>query len=225
MKILIVEDDREIANNLKELLKREGYVSTVVESLREAKEEIESLEYDCVILDRGLSDGDGITLVQHMERERITTPVLVLTAKNNPRELVEGLDLGADDYLGKPFRMEELLARVRVLIRRGGVEKTRPILKAADLSINTNNMTINRGNKDIELTPKEYAMLHYLMMNKNKAIDRMTLLTHVWGDEIDLFSNTVDVHIRYLRKKIDEGHKKKLIKTVRGKGYMLCDEN
>ncbi|KKU49345.1 MAG: Two component transcriptional regulator, winged helix family [Candidatus Woesebacteria bacterium GW2011_GWF2_46_8] len=223
MRILLVEDDPKILDDLARLLTENGYVVDKQSTLEGAIDQATSSEHDCIVLDRGLPDGDGLELVKTLQEEDIKTPVLVLTAKNSAKELVKGLDIGADDYLGKPFGIDELLARIRGLIRRGGSDKTLPVLSALDLELDTNTTTVKRAGKMIALSPKEYAMLHYLLVNKNRTIDRIDLLTHVWGDEIDLFSNTVDVHVRYLRRKIDDKHAKKLIRTVRGKGYMLCE--
>jgi DNA-binding response OmpR family regulator len=147
----------------------------------------------------------------------------MLTAKVQVENIVSGLESGADDYLTKPFSMDVLLARIKVLIRRVNTKPLAPIIKMGDMALDTNKRTVMRGKEYIELAPKEYVLLEYLIMHKCKAIDRMEIMEHVWGETIDEFSNTVDVHIRYLRKKIDEPYGTNLIKTIKNKGYMICE--
>ncbi|MBI5123056.1 response regulator transcription factor, partial [Candidatus Roizmanbacteria bacterium] len=155
-------------------------------------------------------------------RKKNTTPVIMLTAKSQLENKIEGLNVGADDYLTKPFEGKELLARIKALIRRQSGKTQSPLIKINRLEINTNTTAVKLNGNIISLAPKEYALLEYLAVNNGKVIDRMTLLHHVWGEDIDEFSNTVDVHIRYLRQKIDDDQVKKLIRTVKNKGYMLC---
>ena len=217
MKILLVEDEELIAKNIKVLLKRRGIAVDVAENIEEGYVKTIDEDYDCIILDRGLPDGDGISLIQKIRDEKIIVPVLVLTAKGENEDVAFGLNIGADDYLAKPFDIEVLTARIKALIRRGDKIPNSPVIIVGDLEINTSMASVLIGGKIIDLSPKEYSILEYLALNPNKVIDRLTLLTHAWGEEVDLFSNTVDVHIKYLRNKIGNI----TIKTVRGKGYML----
>lgn len=224
MRLLVVEDDLTIAANLIKILSKNSFSVDSATHIKTAFDKAITDDYDCLILDRNLPDGDGLTLIPALRQEKIYTPILILTARNQPQETVEGLNIGADDYLVKPFRLEELLARVRALIRRGKRIPSSPSIKIGDLKLNINQQQVIRQGKNINLSPREYAILEYLCLHPCQVIDRVTLMTHAWGEEIDLFSNTVDVHIRYLRRKIDVGKKLKLIKTVRGKGYMVCPE-
>jgi len=222
MHILIVEDDKRITSNIEKILIAQGYQVTTSynaeEGLYLAKEE----KYDAVILDWMLPDESGIKLCEKLRTQHNPTPILMLTAKSQLEDKVEGLTSGADDYLTKPFAKEELLARIKALIRRSLKTEGSPLIEIADLKINTNTAQVTRAGKNINLAPREYDLLEYLAQHKNCIIDRMTLLHHVWGEDIDPFSNTVDVHIRYLRKKIDQGFVRSLIKTVKNKGYMIC---
>lgn len=222
MRILLVEDDSLIAKNIIIFLKRKGYSIDLSKTIEDAYGKATTEEYDLVILDRGLPDGDGLTLIKKIRDEEIHIPVLVLTARNEDTDIVEGLNLGADDYLSKPFDMEVLTARIKALSRRLNKIPLKPIIEINDLVINLNSAEVKRNNNIIKLSPREYAILEYMAIHPNQVIDRMTLLAHAWDETVDLFSNTVDVHIKYLRNKIDEGYKTKLIKTVRGKGYMIC---
>ena len=181
-------------------------------------------EYDLVIIDRGLPDGDGVVLVRRLRGEDNAVLILLLTARGQAEDVVEGLNAGADDYLIKPFRFSELDARIRALLRRVTPSPVQPVIVLADLTIDTNSRTVRRRNTSIPLAPKEYALLEYLARNKGVAMERMNILEHVWNEHTDEFSQTVDVHIRYLRKKIDDTYKKKLIRTVKGKGYMRSEE-
>lgn len=222
MRILLVEDDPELSANLKAILTRLSFAVDGASHWHDAYERAVAEPYDCIVLDRGLPDGDGLELVTKLRQENISAPVLVLTAKAQTGDLVSGLNSGADDYLTKPFKLEELTARIRALTRRAKRIPVKPVLTVADLTVDTNTRAVSRNQRKISLSPKEYAVLEYLALHSCQAIDRMTLLEHAWGETIDLFSNTVDVHIRYLRQKIDRGHRHQLIRTVRGKGYMLC---
>ncbi|QQG41316.1 MAG: response regulator transcription factor [Candidatus Woesebacteria bacterium] len=223
MRLLLLEDDTIIAANIKSLLKGQGYAVDLAETIEEADLKISDNEYDCLILDRKLPDGEGLDLVKKLRVQNYKTPILILTARNQNYDQIEGLNVGADDYLAKPFDIDVLSARIRTLIRRGERIPSKPIIKIDDLVIDTNSQKVLRQNIEINLSPREYSILEYLALHKGQVIDRMTLLTHVWDENVDLFSNTVDVHIRYLRNKIDVKHRKKLIKTVRGGGYILCD--
>ena len=223
MRILIVEDDIQIAQNLKKILESYLYVIDWEKTGEGALFQAETQDYDLIILDWMLPDLDGIHVCANLRKKSIHTPVLMLTAKVQVDNIVSGLENGADDYLTKPFSMEVLLARIKVLIRRKNNSPLAPIIKMGDLSIDTNKRIVMKGNNVIELAPKEYVLFEYLVMHKCKAIDRMEIMEHVWGETIDEFSNTVDVHIRYLRKKIDEPYNTNLIKTIKNKGYMICE--
>lgn len=222
MRFLIVEDDKRLAKNLAYILKEHGWVCDVAENAEEALFQTEVEEYDLAILDWMLPDEDGVSLCKKLRGKGQDFPILFLTAKSEIEDKVKGLECGADDYLTKPFVTEELSARIKALLRRKS-GKPEPLITISDLVINTNMHQVKRGRAEIELAPREYSLLEYLAFNKGKALDRFSILNHVWGEGADEFSNTVDVHIRYLRKKIDEGFAQKLIKTVKGKGYMICD--
>lgn len=222
MRLLLVDDDPTLAQNIRTLLVKASYSVDVAQSVETGYMATTDNAYDLIILDWTLPDGSGVELCRKLRHEKNTTPILLLTAKNTTDYKVEGLNSGADDYLTKPFAIEELTARIRSLLRRSAT-LTDVDIKIGKLTIHTNSMTVTRNSTPIPLSPREYALLHYLATHKGTAIDRMELLEHVWNNETDVFSNTVDVHIRYLRKKIDDGSPKKLILTVKGKGYMLCD--
>lgn len=223
MRILVVEDDTQIAQNLKKILETQLYVVDLEKTGEGALFQAETQEYDLIILDWMLPDLDGIHVCKDIRKKSIQTPILMLTAKVQVDNIVSGLESGADDYLTKPFSMDVLLARIKVLIRRVNTKPLAPIIKMGSISLDTNKRTVMRGKEYIELAPKEYVLLEYLIMHKCKAIDRMEIMEHVWGETIDEFSNTVDVHIRYLRKKIDEPYGTNLIKTIKNKGYMICE--
>ncbi len=221
MRLLLVEDDQIIAKNLRELLVRHGYAVDWVETADEASDSVATGEYDGVILDRRLPDGDGVKALSEWRQEGIKTPVLVLTALSQKEEVVRGLDAGADDYLAKPFVATELLARVRAMVRRAVRAPHKPVIKLADLAIDTNTHRVERAGQVIELSPREYAILEYLAIHPGQVVERVTLLSHAWDETVDLFSNALDVHMTHLRKKIDGTSRRRLLRTVRGKGYML----
>lgn len=224
MHILIIEDDARLARNIQKLLERNNFTSTAVGTGEKGMLLAETESYDALILDRMLSDIEGMALCAKLRQRGNSTPVIMLTAKSQIEDKVEGLTTGADDYLTKPFRFEELLARLYALIRRGTGRTLSSIIQISDLEINTAKHEVSRRNAIIQLAPREYCLLEYLAIHKGEAVDRLKLLHHVWGEEIDPLSNTVDVHIRYLRRKIDDKFSKKLIKTVKGKGYMICED-
>jgi DNA-binding response OmpR family regulator len=223
MRILIVEDDTQIAQNLKKILSSHLYIVDWEKTGEGALYQVEIQTYDLIILDWMLPDIDGVSVCKNLRKKSVQTPILMLTAKTQVENIVTGLESGADDYITKPFSMDVLLARIKVLIRRINSNSLAPLITMGDLTLDTNKHTVMRGSEYIELAPKEYVLLEYLIMHKCKAIDRMEIMEHVWGETIDEFSNTVDVHIRYLRKKIDEPYGTNLIKTVKNKGYMICE--
>jgi DNA-binding response OmpR family regulator len=220
MRILIVEDEETLALHIQEILNKEHYKAEVAFDGNDGLEQALVESYDLYILDVMLPGIDGFRILKELRKENITTPVLMLTAKTQIEDRVTGLDLGADDYLTKPFAVPELLARVRSLLRRTSDTKT-TILSVADLEIDTATHIVTKAGKEINLTAKEYSILEFLLYNQNHVVSRMSIAEHVWGDNLDLFTmtNFVDVHIKNLRKKI--GDDKDIVKTVRGVGYML----
>jgi len=220
VRILIVEDDRRIANNISDYLKhKSNFSSQIAPSFEEAEYLLSTEDYDGVILDWMLPDGDGLKLLKLVREREIITPILMLTAKSQIEDKVAGLEHGADDYLTKPFALEELLARIKNIIKRKDLSTSSPIITVGDLKIDTNSREVYLAGKTIILAPREYELLEYLALKNGTTFSRQDLLDHVWGENIDPFSNTVDVHIRYLRKKLKTS--KNLIKTIKGKGYML----
>lgn len=223
MRILIAEDERNLNRILAKQLSDNGYTVDACFDGQEALDYIESEPYDAIILDIMMPKMDGLTVLRRIRSHNIDTPVLFLTARDSIADRVEGLDAGADDYLTKPFAFEELLARVRVLIRKKSGNKTN-IYTLADLTMDVNSREVKRGDTDIALSSKEYAILEYMMLNKNIVLSREALERNVWGYSYDGASNMIDVYIRYLRKKIDEDFEPKLIHTVRGAGYVLKEK-
>lgn len=224
MHVLIIEDDSIIARNIQKMLQRVGITSTIALTGEDGMFRLDVENYDVIILDWMLPGKQGNEVCKAIREKGNKTPIIILTAKSQLDDKVKGLDTGADDYLTKPFAMEELIARVKALVRRKSGATISPILTVSNLSINTNTHEVKRANKIISLAPREYTLLEYLVLNKGMAIGREALLHHVWGEDIDPFSNTVDVHIRYLRKKIDDKFTKKLIKTVKNKGYAIWED-
>jgi len=220
MKILIVEDEKKVASFLKKGLEQEYYSVDVAFDGKEGLKFVFSNEYDLIILDIMLPLLDGISALKEIRKEKIETPVLMLTAKDTIDDKVVGLDSGADDYLAKPFAFEELLARVRALLRRK--EKSKPlILSADDLTIDILAHKVTRSNKEIILTPKEHSILEYLLRNKNHVVSRMKLTEHVYEYQFDPDTNVIDVYVNKLRNKIDKDFNHPLLHTVRGIGYMI----
>ena len=224
MRILIVEDDVSLNRLIGEKLKKEHYTIDSCHLGNEALAYIEGAEYDLIILDIMLPNMNGLEILTHIRSKKNTTPVLLLTAKDSIDDKVKGLDLGADDYMAKPFAFEELLARIRVLIRRHSQKNPESEHQAADLIVNDKTKTVTRGGTPITLSSKEYNILLYMIMHKGQVLSRDTLNQHMWNYDYDGSSNIIDVYIRYLRKKIDEGHEKKLIHTIRGQGYVIREE-
>lgn len=220
MRLLIVEDEKKIADFIKRGLKEEGYSVDTAPDGEEGHFLATTQEYDLIILDLMLPKIDGLTLCRKLRSEKITTPIFMLTAKDAVKDKVTGLDAGADDYLIKPFAFEEFLARVRALLRvRDGGSATK--LQVDDLIVDLLTHKVSRGTKEIILTTKEFALLEYLMRHARVLVTRTMISEHVWDINFDTFTNVIDVYINYLRKKIDHGFKKKLIHTVRGRGYIL----
>ncbi|WKY45108.1 response regulator transcription factor [Eubacteriaceae bacterium ES2] len=223
MKILIAEDEKALQILIVEKLKDAGYSVDGCFDGEEAVSYVDVYEYDLIVLDVMMPKIDGLAVIEYIRKKKIKTPILLLTAKNDISDRVKGLDAGADDYLTKPFSFDELFARLRALLRRQEniVDNT---LELADLTLNTVSKVVIRDGETIELTAKEYAILEYFLRNKNNILTRQQIAEHVWNAEYDNDSNVVDVYIRYLRRKIDDGFQQKLIHTVRGIGYVLKEE-
>ena len=220
MRILLVEDEEKIANFLKKGLKEHKFALDVAPDGEEALYFADVNQYDLIILDLGIPKISGINVCKQIRAAKNTVPILILTARSAVEDRVMGLNAGADDYLSKPFSFVELLARIRALLRRERKEKT-DILKVGDLEVNMLNHEVLRAGKQIPVTSREYSLLQYLMLHANQVVTRTMISEHVWNEEFNSFSNIIDVHIRYLRKKIDDGYKAKLIHTIRGTGYIL----
>lgn len=220
MRILIIEDEKSLRNILEKRLKEAGYSVDTCDNGEDGKDYIESTNYDAVLLDIMIPKLDGLTLLRYIRGKQNKTPVLLLTAKDSIEDRVKGLDYGADDYLIKPFSFDELLARLRVLMRRQFNNVTN-IFEIGGLTLDTVARTVKRDGNIIDLSSKEFAILEYFIQNKETVLSRKQIEEHVWSYDYEGSSNVIDVYIRYLRKKIDEGYEKKLIHTVRGYGYVL----
>ena len=219
MRILVVEDEKRIADFLSRGLESAGYAIDVAHDGSRAIELVHAAEYDLVILDLGLPDMDGLSVLQKVRNRKVSPPVLILSARGAVDERVRGLEGGADDYLVKPFAFVELLARVRVLLRRG--QPTPERLQVGDLTLDCIRRKVTRAGENIELAPKEFSILEYLMRNRGRPLSRTMIVEHVWDMDYDGLTNIVDVYIRHLRSKIDDRFPAKMIQTVRGIGYML----
>ena len=220
MRILIIEDNPKVAGFIKRGLQEEHYAVDLASDGEEGLFLAQNSEVDLIILDLLLPKQNGLEVLRALRKDRINTPVLILTAKDSPKDKVEGLDLGADDYLTKPFGFEELLARVRALIRRKNGLATN-ILKLADLEMDLVKHKVTRGQKEIDLTNREYALLQYFLNHVGRVMTRTMLSSHVWEQDFDTSSNVIDVHIARLRRKIDDEFPEKLLRTIRGTGYIL----
>jgi two-component system, OmpR family, copper resistance phosphate regulon response regulator CusR len=220
MNILLVEDEIKMAAFIKDALREQHYTVDVAHDGNDALVQAEINSYDLFILDIMLPGKDGLTVCEELRKNKIDSPILLLTAKSKLRDKVRGLDLGADDYLAKPFEVEELLARVRALLRRHKKD-TSAVLQVGDLVLNQTTQEVTRAGKSIELTSKEYALLRYLMMHANEIVSRTMIIEHVWDVESAAFTNVVDVYINYIRSKVDKNFHPPLIHTVRSVGYIL----
>ncbi len=220
MHILVVEDERRVAAFIKRGLEEEGYAVDVAYDGEEALDWAAVVDYDLIVLDVLLPKKDGIQVCRALRDRGDKTPILMLTARDAVEDRVRGLDSGADDYLVKPFAFQELLARLRALLRRGGEAKTSR-LQVGDLVLNTLTRQATRGDKVIELTAREYTLLEFLMRHPRQVLSRTQIADHVWSYDFLTTSNVVDVYIGYLRRKIDDGFEVKLIQTVRGMGYKI----
>jgi heavy metal response regulator len=219
MRILVVEDEQKVASFIKKGLQEEGYAVDVAADGVEGLSMLEMNVYDAMILDLMLPKKNGIEVMREVRAKKMNVPVLMLTARDTLADKVMGLDAGADDYLTKPFAFQELLARLRSLLRRGKAEVS--MLKIADLTLDPATRKVKRGETELTLTAKEFSLLEYMMRNAGKPLSRTTLSEHVWDINFDRMTNVVDVYINFLRNKVDKGFETKLIQTVRGVGYTL----
>jgi DNA-binding response OmpR family regulator len=222
MRLLIVEDEKSLLKILEKGFKEEGYGVDAASDGEEGLYMAENIPYDAIILDIMLPKVDGLTILSTIRKKEIATPVILLTARDTTGDKITGLDTGADDYMTKPFDFDELLARVRSLVRRKSAVKE-AVIRIDNLEINTASHEVRRGGRAITLSSREYSMLEYMAYNKDTVLSRSAILEHVYSEEVDLDSNIVDVYINYLRKKLDSGSERKLIHTVRGAGYILRD--
>jgi DNA-binding response OmpR family regulator len=225
MRILVVDDEKTLLGQLERALEGQRYMVETALDGQEALDKLFETPYDLIILDVMLPKKDGLSVLREIRQADMTTPVLMLTARGEIGDKIKGLDLGADDYLAKPFSLDELLARVRALFRRSGGQAD-SVLQVKDLRLDTVSREVTKGGKSVELTAREFSILEFLFYNKNRAVSRFSLAEHVWGDAFDPFSmsNFMDVHIKNLRRKIgDTGHGT-IIRTIRGIGYIIKDE-
>lgn len=220
MRILVAEDERDLNEILCKKLRSEDYCVDGCFDGEEALDYLESVEYDAVVLDIMMPKRNGLQVVEQLRRQGNHTPVLLLTARDSIDDRVTGLDAGADDYLVKPFAFDELLARLRVMTRKRGGERSN-LFTIDDLTLDIRSKRVERGGVELKLSAKEYALLEYLIRNKGVVLSRIQIEENIWGFDYEGSSNIVDVYIRYLRRKIDKDHPVKLIHTIRGSGYVL----
>jgi two-component system copper resistance phosphate regulon response regulator CusR len=221
MRVLVIEDDRKVASFIQTGLAQEGYSVDVLNDGEEAGDQAHAIDYDAVVLDLMLPGRSGFQVLRDIRARKVSLPVLILTARDSLDERVAGLDAGADDYMTKPFALAELSARLRALLRRGAAREN--VLRVADLEMDTIHRKVRRAGTAIELKPKEYALLEFLMRNADRPLTKTLIIEHVWDIHFDSVSNVVEVHINSLRNKIDKGFEVPLIRTVRGVGYVLTD--
>ena len=220
MRVLVIEDEHKINRTVCQALREEAYAVDAAFDGEQGEEMALVNTYDLIVLDLMLPKKSGLALCKGLREQGSTTPILMLTARDSLEDRVQGLDSGADDYVVKPFFMDELLARVRALLRRDTSVKTSK-LQLADLLVDTSSHRVVRAGNTIEMTSKEYAMLEYFIRNPDQVLTRTMISEHVWDDEFDSLSNIIDVYIRRLRRKIDEGYQPRLLHTIRGSGYLL----
>jgi DNA-binding response OmpR family regulator len=223
MRILVVEDDWKVASFIQSGLQQEGCAVDVLHDGSDVGDQARSVDYDAIVLDLMLPGRSGFQVLRDVRARKPLLPVLILTAKDSLEERVAGLDSGADDYMIKPFALVELSARLRALLRRGTPRETK--LRVADLEVDTIRRTVSRAGHPIDLKPKEYALLEFLMRNSDRPVTRSLIIEHVWDIHFDSVSNVVEVHVNSLRNKVDRGYGLPLIHTVRGVGYMLSDRS
>jgi heavy metal response regulator len=220
MRLLVVEDEKKVAGFIKKGLEEEGYAVDLAADGKTGLDLALDRVHDLVVLDIQLPKMDGLSVLSALRREKVGIPVLLLTVRATIEDKVLGLDAGADDYLTKPFAFQELVARVRALLRRR-TEGKQPVLQVADITLDPARRTVLRGNRKLDLTTREFALLDYLMRNPGRVLTRTMISEHVWDYDFDSETNVIDVYVNYLRKKIDSDREQKLIHTVRGVGYMM----
>ena len=225
MRVLLAEDEKELNDLVRKTLEDEGYAVDSVFDGDSALEYLSSIPYDIALLDIMMPGRDGIAVLREYRKSGGKAPILILTARDAVEDRVVGLDAGADDYLVKPFMFPELLARIRVLLRRNTTSASSSVLECGDLVMDTSSHAVRRRGRKIDLSAKEYSILEYMMRNQGAVLGRESFRSHIWSWDYDGESNVIDVYIRYLRKKIDDGESVKLIHTIRGAGYMLKDGN
>jgi two-component system copper resistance phosphate regulon response regulator CusR len=223
MRILVVEDERKVADVIGRGLRAERYAVDVADSGETGWAMANTYDYDLMVLDLGLPGMSGLELLRRVRRGKQSVPVLILTARDGTASKVENFEAGADDYLTKPFAFEELAVRVKALLRRGPSARSHEV-RVADLEIDLIHQQVRRAGKEIELTPKEYALLEYLASHVNRVVSRTMIVEHVWDQSFEGLTNIVDVYVRHLRAKVDDPFPQKLIRTVRGVGYRLAEE-
>jgi len=221
MRILVVEDDHKVANFIQNGLEQEGCAVDVLREGTHAGDQARTIDYDAVILDLMLPGRSGFQVLRDIRARKPSLPVIVLTAKDSIEDRVAGLDSGADDYMVKPFSLAELSARLRAVLRRGAPREN--VLRVADLEVDTMARSVRRAGRKIDLKPKEYALLEYLLRNSGRPVTKSLIIEHVWDIHFDSVSNVVEVHVNSLRNKIDREFSPPLLHTVRGVGYMLSD--
>lgn len=223
MRILLAEDEQDLNRIITQKLCSDGYSVDSCHDGMEAMECLDCADYDAIILDVMMPKANGYEVLSHLRKKSIKTPVIFLTARDSVEDRVKGLDSGANDYMVKPFAFDELTARLRAIMRNS-FGMTNHVLIVDDLSMDTASHLVKRGEKKIDLSAKEYALLEYLMHNAGIVLTREKIENHIWDFDYEGGTNVVDVYISYLRRKIDEGYSKKLIHTIRGKGYILRDD-
>ena len=223
MRLLVVEDEKKVSSFIKKGLEEEGYAVDVAFDGKTGLQMAMAQLHDLIVLDIHLPGLDGLSVLRELRAGRVSTPVLLLTVRANIEDKVLGLDSGADDYLTKPFAFQELVARIRALLRRQ-TEAELPVLRFADLILDPARRVVLRGGKKIDLTAKEYALLDYFIRNPGRVLTRTMIVEHVWDYNFDSMTNIIDVYVNYLRRKIDSDREHKLIHTVRGVGYVLKEE-
>jgi heavy metal response regulator len=224
MRILLIEDDKRLAKFMEKGLTEEQYSVDMVHDGMDGVLWATTYEYDLIVLDIMLPKKDGITVCKEIRNKGVESQVIMLTARDSVDDKIKGLDAGADDYLAKPFSFDELLARIRALLRRMQKNK-HPVLQVADLILDPVSHTVTRQGREILLTGKEYALLEYLMRNRDKVVTETNIIEHVWNTQIESHTNVINVYIHYLRNKIEKGFDTKLIHTIRSVGYILKEES
>lgn len=220
MKILVIEDDQTLAKNVREVLIKDEFAVDTAFSKEAALVAIDVNEYDCIVLDITLPDGSGFDFLRELRQNKNQTPVIIVTARSEVENKIKGLNEGADDYVAKPIDSHELIARIRALIRRN-TQTALPVISIGELEIKPAEHTATVNTVTLDLTAKEFAVLEYLAQHSGQVITRTMLMEHIWGSDFDTFSNVIDVYIRNLRRKLEAHSQENLIKTIRGKGYVL----